>query len=739
MSDSKDRTQKKYAPALRRLGQPASRRFPFYAQTSQVDCGAACLAMVLAYFGKHLPLTEVSSVLGTHLGVTDAAQLLDTARWYGLLGRGIRIEDEREFSKLPRGTILHWKFNHFVVFDRDAGRQLKIIDPGKGLRSVSKEEFSKSFTGVALVFSPSDSFELSEERSGLKRLSTKIFGHRADLLKIASITVLSQVFVLALPVAIGIIVDRVVPHRDVALLNVLVLGVVMIIAYKLACSIFRQLLLVRLRTTLDAEMTFGFFDHLISLPYHYFVQRSSGDLMLRIQSNSMVREVLTSGAVSVLLDGSLIGIYLLVLALSDLRIAMVTGVLGATRIGIFILVRYRQRALAAETVEARSKSRGYELQMINGIETLKGSGRDENALEAWSNLYVDELNALHREGTLNAWVNSALETLSTASPLVLLAFGAHLVLGNEMSLGKMLALVALGAGFLDPLSSLISTSLSIERLRGVLSRIDDVVDTPREQTRSEKIPVQSLSGQIEIEDVSFRYSPISPMILKHHTLFIKPGQFVAVVGASGCGKSTLVRILFGLYPPTEGIVRYDGVDLSRLDLRRVRSMMGIVTQDSYIFGTTVRQNIALAEPSAPLTKIKAAAIKASIHDEIMALPMGYGTLLADGGASLSGGQRQRLAIARALFGRPKLLLLDEAMSAVDSVTEKRIFDQLHRLDATKVIVTHRMMNVVNSDTILVLDDGQIVERGTHVELMKNPGLYRELFRSWASETVKKPF
>lgn len=711
------------------LGRRRSRRLPFVQQTTSVDCGAACLAMVLGYHGRKASLDEVRERSGAGREGSNAQILLETARRYGLRARAVRVHEIERLRLLPPASILHWKFEHFVVLARtfaDGGGE--IVDPAVGRRRVSAAELDRSFTGVALVLEPTPDFEPGgSDRSGVRRYLASILSHRDLWSRVVVLSVLLQLLALAVPLLTGLIVDQVVPRDDRHLLTVLSVGLVGLLGFAFLSSFLRAHLLLHLRTRLDSQLTLDFLDHLIDLPFAFFQRRTVGDLIMRLNSNTQIREVLTSSALSGLLDGAFVSFYLVLLLLAHPGMALLVLVLGFLRVGIFLVTRKKYRELMAARLSTEAQSRNYQVQILAGIETLKGLGAERRASRNWSALFVDELNVSLEQGRLAALVDSLLQTLATGSPLVILAYGAHLVMTGQLSLGMMLALAALAAGFLNPLGTLTETALRLQQLGGYLDRIDDVLASPREQDQDEELlPAPPLSGRIRVEDLSFRYSDRSPLVVDRVSLEIEPGSFVALVGPSGAGKTTLANLLLGLYRPTSGSISYDGHDLAHLDVATVRQQMGMVTQQPYLFGASVRENISLADPSRPLDEIVAVARQAHIHREIMAMPMGYEAILADGGASLSGGQRQRLALARALLRRPAVLLLDEATSNLDAVSERAIQGELARLDATRIVIAHRLSTILEADVILVMDGGRIVQQGTHDDLVAADGPYRRL-------------
>ena len=713
-------------PALGRLAPRRRRRIPVMRQLSAAECGAACLAMVLGYYDKAVPLDEIRSVMGIGRDGATALAILNAASRYGLRGRGVKL-DVDELHWLPAGTLLHWEFNHFVVFERLRGGFIEIVDPSSGRRRVSPEQLGRSFTGVALVLEPTDTFTPSAagERPIWKQIRA-IVADSGQWTRIIVVSLLLQLFALALPALTGTVVDRVVPRGEVHLLGILAVGMVGLVGFHFLASMVRAHLLIQLRTIFDARMTLSFLDHLLRLPYAYFQQRSAGDLMMRVNSNTSIRELLTSGLLSTALDGSLVVLYLGMIFIASPAFGAVVTLLAVAQLAVFLCSRRRQQDLMTDTLEKQARAESYLVELLAGVETLKASGSELRAGEHWSGLFVDQLNIALDRARLNAVVDSLNGALRIASPLVVLGFGAMQALDGTMTLGAVLALAALAGAFLGPLGNLVATATQLQLLWSYLERIEDVLGAAPEQPLDEARQIPTLRGRITLDDVSFRYTTTAPSVVRNVSLEIEAGDFVAIVGRSGSGKSTLASLLLGLYTPTAGRIAYDGADLAGLDARALRQQVGIVNQRAYLFGGTLRNNIAMGDPQLPLDQLVAAARRAEIHDEISAMPMGYDTLLIDGGASLSGGQRQRVALARALARQPAILLLDEATSALDAVTERAVQTQLAQLPCTRIVIAHRLSTIREADLILVMDDGRVVEQGTHAELLARGGAYARL-------------
>ncbi|MDX2029346.1 MAG: peptidase domain-containing ABC transporter [Blastocatellia bacterium] len=717
------------------------RRVPVLSQLSRTECGAACLAMILGYYGRRATVAEVREACGIGRDGVSALTMVEVARGYGLRAKAYAVE-AGQLGQLRLPAILHWGGSHFVVLESWAAREMGVVDPAMGRLRVSREQFQAGFTGVALTFAPGEGFEARGRAGGERPLwgfFARMFSGRPAkglLVRVLFASVLLQAMGLLMPLATKVVVDGLFARREggAGLLMSCGLSMAGMAAAQAAAGWWRSRALLALRRRLDAGMTTEFVGRLVSLPFQFFQQRTSGDLLARLTSNSLLREALTNQTLSLLLDGAFILVYLAILLPLAPAFAAVALAAGGLQLFVALATRGRSRQLAQRELSAGAEERSFLIELVKGIAHIKASGAERAACEQWAGLFRDHLDRATERGRHQAAVEAALGGLRSLAPVLLLWIGASEALAGRMSVGTMLGLQAMAIALLTPIASLIAGAQPLQTVAAHAERLIDVLRAAPEQEASHPRFVRHAPrGEVELRDVAFRYSAHAPIVLKRVSCRIEPGQKVALVGASGSGKSTLAWLLLGLFPPIEGGIRFDGLPLPSLDYRVLRSHFGVVLQDSPIFAGSIARNILFSNPRASVADAVEAARRAGLHEEILRMPMGYETLLAEGGANLSGGQRQRLALARALARAPRILLLDEATSHLDAVTEAAVHRNLDALGCTRIVIAHRLSAICDADQILVLDQGAIVEQGSHRELSALGGRYAALLRAAARE------
>ena len=709
---------------MSRAGRPSYR---LVRQMELADCGAACLATVLRGHGLPVGLAELRDLTSTGRDGVSAAGLLQAARAHGFDGRGVRCPVDR-LDELPAGAVLHWGGNHFVVLTGRSRRGVHLLDPALGHRVVPLTTVREQYSGVALVLTPPKRPTVASAAAPTpprwERYRPFLSGARRPVVGALLLAAAVQACALVYP----LVLRRVVERADDPLAGttaVLAAGIALLGVAFLLAQVGRLLCLIVVQRLVDVALTLGVLNHLARLPYAFLARRSTGDLALRVRSTFAVRSILTSSALSAVLDGTLVLGYLVVIAVIDLRFALLTAAAIGVQVLVVALTWRRMRQSAAEALEAQTTAQAGLLELVSGFELLKASGAAEQSVGDWSARLRREVDTQARTARIGGLVDAVLVTVRFVTPPALLVLGLARVADGSLSLGDMLALATLAAAVTVPVGALLSTVCSLTSVLSYLDRLDDLLQATPESSGRRR-PRKRLAGSVELQEVSFRYSSLLPDAVHDVTTSIEPGQSVAVVGASGSGKTTLALLLATLYDPTDGTVLIDGVPAAEYDRDELRRRIGVVTQSAPLFNASVRDNIRLGRAWIGDDDIRAAAQAAALHDDLEQLPSGYDTRLGDGGAGLSGGQRQRVALARALAGRPGLLVLDEATSALDPVTEQQVHRALADLGCTRILVAHRLSAAAAADRVLVLSQGRLVAAGSYATVRRRSPALREL-------------
>jgi ABC-type bacteriocin/lantibiotic exporter with double-glycine peptidase domain len=717
------------------------RRVPVVLELGVGQTGFACVAMILGYFGRRVHVTEFPGIDRDGISIEIIARL---ARSFEMSATVLNVT-RSELSQVNLPAIAQFNSNHFVVLERLNGRHARVIDPSIGHMKLTREAFDKQFTGKILTVKPGLRFkgQLSSISpswrfylSYLWRQYIAYVAHaRGILIQITGVWFLLLILGLAMPVMTEILIDRILPFKIVSVMPILGIAMVVVVITQLVTTYLRFILVVYLHARIDTHMMLNFVEHLTLLPLSFFHQRTHGDVLMRGGLVQRIRELLTVHVITVVLFGSLVLIYLSVLLIKAPLFGLLVLTLGLLQIGFLYGTRRRVYNLSQSELAAQTATQSYLVEALSGIETLKASGAEDQAVKGWNKLFLTSLGfSLHRSH-LTALIDTLMNGLRTLSPIVLLWVGAYQVLDNQVTLGTMLAQNAIAMTFFSWLTTVVSSAQKLQEAPAYIDRIIDVLDTAPEQDIRAVKENFTLTGHLVVENLSFKYGAHSPYVLKDISFTVEPGQKVALVGRTGSGKSTLVRLLLGVYARTGGEIYYDGMPLDRLNYRSLRNQCGVVLQESFLFKESIKANIAFNDAEIPLEKVIKAARLAAIHDDIMRMPLAYETPAIESGAALSGGQRQRIAIARAIVREPAVLFLDEATSQLDMVTEQQIDDQLTALSCTRIVISHRLATVRNADLILVLDEGRIIQRGTHDELVALNGHYATIIRTLVESEV----
>ncbi|WP_310726024.1 NHLP family bacteriocin export ABC transporter peptidase/permease/ATPase subunit [Streptomyces sp. N2A] len=711
-------------------------RTPTVLQMEAVECGAASLAMVLAHYGRHVPLEELRIACGVSRDGSRASNLLKAARSYGLQAKGMQMETAA-LAEVQAPAILFWEFNHYVVYDgmgRRMGRRgVHINDPDKGRRFVPTEDFDTSFTGVALVFEPSESFRKGGRKPGvLGAVPARMRGTTGTLLAALLASLLLVAVGAAVPALSRTYIDMFLIGNQTSMLGPLFASMAAMVALTAVLTGLQQANLLRGRIISSTLTSARFLRHLLRLPVTFFAQRSPADLVQRLQSNDAVAETLARDLAAAGVDGIVVVLYALLLWTYDPQLTVIgVGIALLNVVAMRIVIRLR----ATHTAKLRADTARLTNTAYTGlqlIETMKATGGENGYFRRWAGQHAATLEEQQRLGVPSAWLAVVAPTLATLNSALILWIGGLRAVEGHISIGLLVAFQALVTRFTAPITRLNGVAGRIQDFAADVARLKDVESFPADSLYTRPGPdgdTRRLKGHVTLENITFGYSPLDKPLLTGFSLAVGPGRQVALVGGSGSGKSTVSRLISGLYSPWEGTIRIDGQRLEDLSRSALAGSVSFVDQDVFLFEGTVRDNVALWDPSIPDDAVITALKDAALYDDVIARrPDGIHSRVEQDGRNFSGGQRQRLEIARALVRRPSILVLDEVTSALDAQTEQIIMDNLRRRGCACVVIAHRLSTVRDSDEIVVLDHGVVVERGRHEDLVAAGGAYAELVK-----------
>ena len=714
-------------------------KVPVIMQMEALECGAACLTMVLSYYDKWIPLEQVRVDCGVSRDGSNAKNILKAARNYGLDAAGYRMEPEDIKNEGLFPAIIHWNFNHFVVLNGFKGDKAYLNDPARGSVTVPMKEFDESFTGICLMFEPTDAFvPEGKPKSMLSYAKERLKGTAVAVAFVVLTSIITSLLGVINPVFSRIFIDRLLPGVNPSWAMPFLMALTGFAILQIVTMWVNAIYSLKINGKMAIVGSSTYMWKILHLPMEFYSQRMAGDLQMRKASNATVATNLVQTVAPLFLDTIMMFFYLFImLANSPLLTALgllsiifdiiVARIISKKRVNIMRVQMRDSGKLAGQTIAG-----------IEMVESIKASGAENGFFKRWSGYQASVNTQTNRYTKINSYLGMIPTIISQTINTLILVIGVYMTMNGQFTLGMVMAFDGFLQSFLAPANTLISAGQTIQEMRTEMERIDDVMKYPDDVSfktekslseEDENTTYDKLKGNIEMKNVTFGYSPLADPLIEGFNLKMEPGSRIAFVGGSGCGKSTLSKLISGLYEPWSGEILFDGKKRSEIDRNVFTGSVAVVDQDIIIFEDTIRNNIKMWDDSIEDFEMIMAARDAQIHEDIMQREGGYDYKLIEGGRNFSGGQRQRMEIARVLAQDPTIIILDEATSALDAKTEYEVVKAIKDRGITCIVIAHRLSTIRDSDEIVVLDHGKVVERGKHEELYAKGGYYTELVTS----------
>lgn len=707
-------------------------KVPVVMQMEALECGAASLAMILAYYGKWIPLEQVRLDCGVSRDGSNARNVLHAARSYGLIAKGYRYEPEELKQNGEFPCIIHWNFNHFVVLNGFQKDKAVLNDPAQGTVTVSMKVFDESFTGICLMFKPGENFVPDGKPKSVWSFAKKrLKGTGTAVTFVVLTTIITSLIGVINPAFSRIFLDRLLTGENPGWLIPFIAALSGIGILQLITAWIQAVYTLRINGKIDIVGSTSFMWHVLQMPMEFFSQRMAGDIQQRQSSNAEVAKNLVDTLAPLALNTAMMFFYLMVM----LRYSVMLTLIGIVSIFINLIVSriISQKRVNITRIQMRDSGKlaGTTVAGIEMIETIKASGSENGFFEKWAGYQASVNTQQVKFAKLNQVLGIIPSMVNQLTDIVILVLGVYLAINGTFTLGMIMAFQGFLFSFTTPAMQLIQSGQTLQEMRTEMERIDDVMNYPADinyddDSLSPDIEYNKLSGQIELKNVTFGYSRLSEPLIENFNLSLKPGSRVAFVGSSGCGKSTLAKLISGLYKPWSGEILFDGKPISEIDRSVFTGSVAVVDQDIVLFEDTIANNIKMWDSTIEDFEMILAARDAGILEDIMQRDGGYQYKITDGGRDFSGGQRQRMEIARVLAQDPTIIILDEATSALDAKTEAEVVQAIKDRGLTCIVIAHRLSTIRDCDEIIVMEYGKVVERGTHAELYAKGGLYTQL-------------
>lgn len=714
-------------------------RYKCVKQHDLSDCGAACIATVCLQYKKEMTITKLRDMSGTDVKGTTVLGIVNTLEKLGFEAKAVRITREsfNDNFTLPMIARVLTKdgLTHFVVVHKICKNKLLIADPSYGLKNIFIDEFFNDFDGFAVFCAPTNSFIADKTKT--KGVFSRFFNLLLAQKKLFIFAIIGSIILTALGIASSffnkILMDEILPYNLTNQLLLFCIGFGILALFNLLLGAARQHLLLHLSIKIDMPLMLGYFKHIFALPMRFFGTRRTGDILTRFSDAGTIKDIFTTITLSLIIDIILTVVSAIILFFMNKTLFAIIVIITVINAALVYVFKKPYKELNIESMEKQSALNSQIIDSLKGIETVKSFGVESETMEKLENKYISSLRTGYKTSVTSNVQGTLSGLFNNIGNLILMGVAALFVIRGDITLGSMMAFMSLSSYFMDPIGRLVSLQMQIQEANVAMKRMSELYEIEEEQENIDNlIDDFCLDGSIDIKNLTFRYGSRAP-VLKDVNIKINSGEKIALVGESGGGKTTLAKLVLGLWQPEEGVVSLSGYNVEELNKNLMRREVAYVPQNVEMFSGTIEENVKLGNRNATYEEIKQACKMAGCADFIENMPAKYGTYLEEAGANLSGGERQRIALARALIKKPKILILDEATSNLDFVSEARIYDMLFSLDCTLIIIAHRISTVKRCDRVYVVDKNKIAECGTHQELLAGGGVYRKIWDSQMGE------